>query len=67
MIRDYNFGIEIEMTGMTRAKAAEVIAGYFGTVPQYIGGSYDRYGARDTQGRLWQPAYDSGIEACRKN
>ena len=66
MIQDYNFGIEIEMTGMTRAKAAEVIAEYFGTVPQYIGGIYDRYGARDTQGRLWQLVRDSSIEACRK-
>lgn len=66
MIQDYNFGIEIEMTGLTQAKAAEVIAEYFGTVPQYIGGSYDRYGARDTQGRLWQLVRDSSIEACRK-
>lgn len=67
MIQDYNFGIEIEMTGLTRAEAAEVIAEYFGTVPQYIGGIYDRYGARDTQGRLWQLVRDSSIEACRKN
>ena len=66
MIKDYNFGIEIEMTGLTRAEAAEVIAEYFGTVPQYIGGIYDRYGARDTQGRLWQLVRDSSIEACRK-
>lgn len=54
MIQDYNFGIEIEMTGQTRAKAAEVVAGYFGTVPEHIGGAYDKYGIRDTQGRLWQ-------------
>ena len=66
MIQDYNFGIEIEMTRLTRAKAAEVIAEYFGTVPQYIGGIYDRYGARDTQGRLWQLVRDSSIEACQK-
>ncbi len=66
MIQDYNFGIEIEMTGLTRAKAAEVVAGYFGTVPEHIGGTYDKYGVRDTQGRLWQLVSDSSIQTYRK-
>ena len=66
MIQDHNFGIEIEMTGLTRAKAAEVIAGYFGTVPEHIGGVYDKYGVRDTQGRLWQLVSDSSIQTYRK-
>ena len=66
MIQDYNFGIEIEMTGLTRAKAAEVIAEYFGTAPEYIGGAYDKYGARDTQGRLWQLVRDASIQTYRK-
>ena len=30
-LKEQKFGIEIEMTGITRAKAAEVTAGYFGT------------------------------------
>ncbi len=66
MIQDYNFGIEIEMTGLTRAKAAEAIAEYFGTAPEYIGGAYDKYGARDTQGRLWQLVRDASIQTYRK-
>ena len=30
-LKEQKFGIEIEMTGITRAKAAEVTAEYFGT------------------------------------
>lgn len=67
MIQDYNFGIEIEMTGLTRAKAAEVIAEYFGTAPEYIGGAYDKYRVRDTQGRLWHVVRDSSILAYKKS
>ena len=37
------FGIEIELTGITREKAADVIARYFGTRSRHVGGSYDPY------------------------
>ena len=30
-LKEQNFGIEIELTGITREKAARVIADYFGT------------------------------------
>ena len=66
MIQDYNFGIEIEMTGLTRKKAARVIAEHFGTVPEHVGGNYDKYIARDPLGRVWQVVSDSSIESCRK-
>lgn len=36
-LKEQKFGIEIEMTGITRAKAAEVTAGYFGTRVKYLG------------------------------
>lgn len=66
MIQDYNFGIEIEMTGLTRQKAAEVIAEYFGTTPEYVGGGYDKYRAKDAEGRMWQIVKDSSIITYRK-
>ena len=66
MIQDYNFGIEIEMTGLTRKKAAEVIAEYFGTEVKYTGGDYDKYVVKDTQGRLWQLVRDSSISTYCK-
>lgn len=49
-LKEQKFGIEIEMTGITRAKAAEVTAGYFGTRVKYLGTYYDTYAAIDTEG-----------------
>ena len=36
-LREQRFGIEIEMTGITRAGAAKVAATYFGTRSEYVG------------------------------
>lgn len=49
-LKEQKFGIEIEMTGITRAKAAEVTAEYFGTRVKYLGTYYDTYAAIDTEG-----------------
>lgn len=65
-MRTQRFGIEIEMTGITREKAAEVIAAYFGTESFYIGTYYETYGAKDRQGRTWKATYDSSIIAQKK-
>lgn len=43
------FGIEIEMTGITRQRAAEVAAEYFGTSSRYTGSFYGIYTALDGQ------------------
>lgn len=66
-MRTQRFGIEIEMTGITRKKAAEVIAGYFGTEGFYLGTYYKTYGAKDRQGRTWKATYDSSIIAQKKS
>ncbi len=66
-MRTQRFGIEIEMTGITRKKAAEVIAAYFGTESFYIGTYYKTYGAKDRQGRTWKATYDSSIIAQKKS
>ena len=65
-LKDQRFGIEIEMTGITRQKAAEVCAAYFGTSSSYIGSGYSAYAALDTQGRQWKFMSDGSIEAQRK-
>lgn len=65
-MRTQKFGIEIEMTGITREKAAMVIAEYFGTESFYIGTYYETYGAKDRQGRTWKATYDSSIIAQKK-
>ena len=66
-MRTQRFGIEIEMTGITRKKAAEAIAEYFGTESFYIGTYYKTYGAKDRQGRTWKATYDSSIIAQKKS
>ena len=36
MMKKQNFGVEIELTGITREQAANVIAAYFGTQTRYF-------------------------------
>ncbi len=45
------FGIEVELTGVTRKAAADIAAAYFGITAVYDGNYYDTYAAIDTQGR----------------
>ena len=49
------------MTGITRAMAARIIAGYFGTQATYVGGQYDAYSIRDSEDRQWKIVSDSSI------
>lgn len=60
------FGIEIELTGLSRQRAALVLAEYFGTRLHHEGGSYDTYSVPDNQGRSWKIVSDASINAeCR--
>ena len=36
-MKDQYFGVEVEMTGITREQAAQALADYFGTVPLHRG------------------------------
>lgn len=65
-MRTQRFGIEIELTGITREDAAKVIAKYFGTESYYIGTYYKTYGAKDRKGREWKATFDSSIVAQKK-
>lgn len=65
-MRTQRFGIEIEMTGITREKAASVIAGYFGTCFRHVGNRYDIFEATDRQGRIWKCMSDASITRERK-
>ena len=64
-MKTQKFGIEIEMTGITRKQASEVIAAYFGTESGYEGTCYDTYVAKDRKGRTWKCMSDSSI-VCQK-
>lgn len=65
-MKTQTFGIEIEMTGITREKAVKTIAAFFGSTAEYTGGAYDAWEAEDTQGRTWKIMYDSSIKAQRR-
>lgn len=60
-IKDQCFGVEVEMTGITRAQAAQVLADYFGTVPRSKGGVYDTWKVKDPAGKEWKLVSDSSI------
>ena len=59
------FGIEIEMTGLTRKRAAEVVAEHFGTHAFSQGRS--SWTADDNQGRIWKFVSDGSISIQSKN
>lgn len=66
MIKNQNFGVEIELTGITRQQAAGIIANYFGTAPRYIGTYYKTWGAADRKNRTWKAMSDASIRTQRK-
>lgn len=55
------------MTGLTRNQAARVIARYFHTEHEYVGGSYDAYKIPDNSGRKWKIVSDASIYAEDKD
>lgn len=66
LLKEQNFGVEIELTGITRKKAASVIATYFNTTSSYYGTNYDTHVATDRKGRVWKAMSDASIKATRK-
>ena len=65
-IKEQCFGVEVEMTGITREQAARALAEYFGTQAQYRGGTYDTWVAKDVRRQIWKLMSDSSIQPERK-
>ena len=65
-IKDQCFGVEVEMTGITRRQAAEALAAYFGTSVHYCGTYYAAWGVSDPEGKEWKLMSDSSIRGVRK-
>ena len=65
-LKDQCFGVEVEMTGITRRQAARALAEYFGTEAQYTGGTYDTWVVKDAKRKSWKLMSDSSILAERK-
>jgi hypothetical protein len=62
-----NFGVEVEFTGITREKAADIVKLVLAGTKRYVGGGYDAYEVTDGQGRDWQIMKDSSIAGERKH
>ena len=65
-IKDQYFGTEIEMTGITRRKAAEAVAELFGTHIENDGGYYGVWSVVDPDGKKWKFMYDGSIQTQRR-
>ena len=65
-IKDQFFGTEIEMTGITRQRAAEVVAEMFGTEAYYDGTTYGVWSVIDLEGKKWKFMSDGSIYTQRK-
>lgn len=62
MLKNQRFGVEIELTGISRGRAAEVIAKHFNSSASLPGRSpYFTRTIRDTQNREWKVMRDSSI------
>lgn len=65
-IKDQCFGVEVEMTGITREEAAQALAEYFGTTPRHVRGVYDTWTVKDAEGKEWKLMSDASIRTERK-
>jgi hypothetical protein len=65
-MKDQRFGIEIELTGLSRLRAAQVMAEYFGTPVSHDGGYYVIYSVLDGQSRRWKVMSDGSITTEKK-
>lgn len=59
------FGIEIEMTGITRRKAAKIVAEHLGGSIEEVHDYYKTIKIKARDGRVWKIMYDGSIK-CQK-
>lgn len=68
MIKKQRYGVEVEMTGITRVKAASIIAEVFGTRASSADGScYHTITIKDQSSRTWKVMRDSSIGPARND
>lgn len=67
MLRKQKFGVEVEMTGITRETAAKVVGELLGNTPSRPSGCYHTRTILDSVGRNWKVMYDSSIKPTRND
>jgi len=63
---NHKFGIEIEFTGITRKKAAKVIANFLGGTIYNTGDYYDTKKITAPDGRVWKIMSDGSINCQQR-
>ena len=68
MLKNQLFGVEVEMTGITREKAARLVAGVLGTTPSHPESNcYRTRTIADQAARKWKIMRDSSITPIRND
>lgn len=68
MLKNQLFGVEVEMTGITRENAAKIVAEVLGTTPGTPDGTcYETRIIKDMAARKWKIMRDSSIEPIRND
>lgn len=68
MLKNQLFGVEVEMTGITRGKAARLVAGVLGTTPSHPESNcYHTRTIADQAARKWKIMRDSSITPIRND
>ena len=68
MLKNQLFGVEVEMTGITREKAARLVAGVLGTTPSHPESNcYHTRTIADQTARKWKIMRDSSITPIRND
>lgn len=68
-MKDQTFGVEVEMNNISRMKAAEVVAKYFGSVVKErsiessMGFIHTEYECKDQKDRIWKFVRDGSIDS----
>ena len=68
MLKEQRFGVEVEMTGISRKKAADVLAEVFGAIAGEPDGTcYHTRIIKDQKDRKWKVMRDSSITPVRND
>ncbi len=68
MLKNQKFGVEIEMTGITRKKAAQIVGEILGSRPSTPGSNcYSTREIKDQAARVWKVMRDSSINPVRND
>lgn len=68
MLKNQLFGVEVEMTGITREKAANIVAEVLGSIPSRPNSScYETRTIADQANRKWKIMRDSSITSIRND